>query len=411
MQKTRAYLEVQYGDQKPWLCDEIKEFKYVSDMMAVGDVCTFTIVADDKGETLRRLPVGALVKLRLKNEAVNGGNWTLKHLGRITERRASLRSGTIQVTSADLGWHLTSCHAPSFFQLRGRTLGDVVRPDGSFIDKSFGLQGVRVNDSNVLNRRLKQGRAALQAQMLKVLTPITAIQAEPGEAFLDVITRYCQRENLLINVSVDGYIQLWNPDYERSPLYAFECSDTRSNVLDADRQDLLATRFTEVLCVGETLQLGVQLNDPTDPNATKRRGYYRAPTLLPFMHRQTSSNAEMLDEQMAAAQAEWNWKRGLFDSHYLEVRVPDHFQLGPRGGEWLESDHMADVFFPGLSTRGRYYVQSVVCDSTVKGGDTATLILRWPYLLSAAYGVWGTRPQLSDPQDTLALLPGRGGAE
>ena len=156
--------------------------------------------------------------------------------------------------------------------------------------------------------------------------------------------------------------------------------------------------------MGEALAMGVQFNDPNDPNAMKRRGLYKAPGLLPFTNRRTSSDSEMLDREMAAANAEWAWKRGLFDSHYIEVKVPDHYQ----GSNWYESDELAQVRFPGLSTEGRYYVQSVKCDSTVKDGDVTTLVLRFPYLLSAAYGQWGTRPKLSDPADTLALLPGTG---
>ena len=402
-QKTKAYLEVEFPGRKPWLIDEIKDFSYSSDMMAVGDQCSFTVVADSKGDTLRRLPLGALVRLRLNNPAVNRGRWTLKHLGRIVTRDASVGDGTIKVGSADLGWHLTSCHAPLYKRFRGLKLDQIVNPATGFIDPSFGFMGVRA-DANALNRRLKQGRAAIQAQQLKVLDTLQVFQVEPGESFFDCLTRYCQRENLLINVSVDGFIQLWNPDYERAPLYSFEVSDTRSNVSEARRHDEAGSRYTEVITVGEALALGIQLNDPNDPNATKRGGSYRAPSVLPFTNRHTAGDGEMLDSKMAAAAAEWRWKRGLFDSHYIEVKVPDHYQ----GGNWYESDELTDVKIPALSTEGRYYVQSVRCDSTVKDGDVTTLILRWPHLLSAAYGQWGTHPQLGDPADTLALLPGIG---
>jgi len=403
-QKTKAYLEVEYPDRKPWLVDEVKEFSYVSDMMGLGDTCSFSVVGDETGETLRRLPLGAKVKLRLNNPAVNKGKWTLKHLGRIIVRDASLGEGVIKVTSADLGWHLTSCHAPLYKRFRGLKLNDVVNPAAGFIDPSFGFVGIRTADNNALNRRLKQGRALLQAEQQRVLDTLQVVQVEPGETFYDCLTRYAARENLLIGVTVDGFIQLWNPDYERDPLYSFESSDKRSNVSDARRHDEAASRYTDVTVVGEALALGVQMNNPNDPNATKRRGTYRAPGVLPFINRHTSADGEMLDGKMAAAAAEWTWKRGLFDSHYIEVKVPDHFQ----GSNWYESDELAQVRFPGLSTDGRYYVQSVRCDSTIKDGDVTTLTLRWPYLLSAAYGVWGSRPKLSDPSDTLALLPGLG---
>ena len=414
-QETRAFLEVEYPGAKPWYIDEVKEFVYVSDMMAIGDTCSFTIVADSKGETLRKLPLGALVRLKLMHPKVNGGRWTLKHLGRIVLRDASLNAGTIQVVSADLGWHLTACCGPLYKRFRGLKLGDIVRPGAGFIDPTFGFQGVRVGDANLLNRRIKQGRAFVQVEQQRVLDVLNVVQCEPGETFYDVLTRYAVRENLLLSVTADGFIQLWNPDYERAPVYSFEASDVRSNITDARRHDEAASRYSEVTVVGEALALGVQMNDPNDPNATKRRGHYRAPlgsnglpSTLPFVHRLTAGDSEMLDSAMAKAAAEWRWKRGLFDSHYVEIDVADHYQLAGDGGRWLESDELADLKIPGLSLEGRYYVQSVACSSTVKDGDTAKIVLRWPHLLSAAYGVWGTRPMLSDPADTLALLPGVG---
>ena len=174
--------------------------------------------------------------------------------------------------------------------------------------------------------------------------------------------------------------------------------------LITDMDQVLGSTAGNALEVGEALAMGIQFNNPNDPNAMKRRGSYHAPGLLPFVQRFTFGDGEMLDGKMAAANAEWRWKRGLFDSHYLELRVPDHFQ----GANWYESDELCDVKIPALSTEGRYYVQSVKCDSTVKDGDVTTLVLRWPHLLSAAYGTWGTRPKLGDPADTLALLPGVG---
>ena len=192
--------------------------------------------------------------------------------------------------------------------------------------------------------------------------------------------------------------------------YAFsECSDTRSNVLDADRQDLLATRFTEVLCVGETLQYRVQLNDPTDPNATKRRGYHagRPPLFAPFMHRQTSSKRGDVGraDGRGAGGVELE-ARSLFDSHYLGSKVPDHFQLRAAGrrvaGERPPADVLPWPIDAGATT-------SRAWSATARsGGDTATLILRWRTCSRPPYGVANASPA-QRPPGHLALLPGRGG--
>ena len=131
------------------------------------------------------------------------------------------------------------------------------------------------------------------------------------------------------------------------------------------------------------------------------------PAPLPFTHRHTFGDGEMFTSKMATAQAEWRWKRGLFDSHYLEITVPDHYQ----GTEWWESDEMVAVEIPGLDAVGNYYLASVRCDSTVAEGDTSTLVLRWPHLLSASFGDWRSPPSIKSPAAKAALKKGKGSGQ
>lgn len=403
-QKTKGHLLVSYPGQPTYRLDLLKEFAYRYDVMAVGDVCEFSLVNERDGSTLQKLRLGSTVKLYLSNPRVNGGQDTLKHYGRIVNRQAAAAGGVVKVQAPDLGWHLMTCDAPLYTRTRGLTLDELVDPlryrrtkkgiVPPFIDETFGLEGLRTGlDANQLNRNLKQGRAGTLAFANKVLTPVNVIQVEAGETFFDVVARYLQRFNLLLNVSCDGYLQVWNPDYSRPPAYQFYKTEAKSNIIDAKVQDDASTRYTEVTCVGEIVNKF--LSNPSDPNATKVRGYYRAakrddglPAPVPYRHRLTKSDGEMFNGTMAAKQAEWLWKRGMFDSHYLEIDVVDHFQ----GGRWLEADELAEVDIPELDVRGIYYVQAVHCISTVEGGDVTKLILRWPHLLSASWGEWPNPP-------------------
>ena len=415
--KTRARLEVQYPGESMHNLDEIVEFSYSSDVLSVGDVCTAKLVLGD-GSILRKVRLGSEVKLYLANAAVNGGAWTLKHRGRVITADSDLDQGTVSLTIPDLGWHLVHCHPELHKRLRGLRLDQVVDPRAKhgLIDPTFGLTTVRAGkDANKLTRYTKQGKALAVAQAGKVLDQVQVIQVEPGDTFFDIMVKYAQRENLLINVGIDGAIQAWNPDYERPPAFRFVHNSTSSNVENAKRHDDATTRYTETVCVGEVVNLGVQLNDPLNPNASKRKGRYRAktdpktglPAPLPFTHRMNFGDGECFASDMAAKLAEWRWKRGMFDSHYLSIDVPDHYQIGTDGlGAWFEADLMASVDFTRLDATGPYYVAQVVCKSAVGDGDRTTLVLRWPHLLSASFGTWRTPTIYTSPESNAAMQKG-----
>lgn len=390
-QRTVAEIEVGLPGQPSVVIDEIKEFDYSSDVLAVGDEQHFTVLLDERGDRIRDLRGGSTVRLYLRNPAVNGGSRTLKHLGILTEVEASPKTGEIRCTSADLGWHLTHCHAPLWRSLRHATYQDLCDPDGphTFLERSFGFRGLRSGKGvNALNRGLKLGRQVAAIAANRVIDPVYAIQIEAGDSYFDTMSRYAQRINLLVGVTVDGYIQIWNPDYDREPAYRFNVSRTESNVEDLVWRTTIDSVYTEVVCVGETT--GYQgSQDPNDPNASHRRGAFRNPAALPFTHRLTFGDGEMWSTAYARKQAEWRYKRGQFDSHYLIVTILDHHQ----GGQWLESDQMVRVTCPELGLQdASYYVASVVCESRVQGGDRAHLCLRLPYLLSASWGEWRTPP-------------------
>lgn len=419
--RTVASLLIEYqapdGTSDAYTVDEIEDFTYSSDMMAVGDEATFTIVNPRRKYT-GRLVVGSTVKLYLSNPRVKNGAETLKFLGRIIDRSPDTERGVIKLACADLGWHLASCDAPLWYRLEHGQLTQMMDPtryqigrDGKryhFIDPSWGIKGYRLD--NVTNRDAKRGlgfklsAAQAQAKAQNDLA-VFVVQVEPGDKVLDKIQEQARRYNLLINVSVDGYIQAWRPDYDRAPLYKIRCTDQESNVKGGQGRESARNLFTIVECVGE--QIGFEGdNEGTgdNPNATKKRGAF-VPTTppVPYLHRQTFGDGEMFQRRYARAMAEWRWRRELFDSFYVTYRFPDHHL----DGEWWESDQLADVIDDDLGVRGPLYVAQVKCEGARRGGDLATVTLRKPRLFTASFGVHPTPVVVrsSPPQRSTSGTP------
>ena len=100
------------------------------------------------------------------------------------------------------------------------------------------------------------------------------------------------------------------------------------------------------------------------------------------MHRKTVVDGEMFDSSLAARQAEWHYKRELFNSFIYEVTVKGHHQ----NGVWWESDTMCAVDDDVTGVKGNLYVASVRYERT-NAGDITHVAMRLPNLLSAAFGV------------------------
>ncbi len=384
-QKTRATLEVD-GQ----LIDEVIEFDYSSDVLAVGDECHFT-VSNPHQKYTGSLQIGAKVRLYLSNPMVNGGAKTLKHLGILVERNAEYgtQGSLLRLTTADLGWHLVNCCAPLWYNLRKATYADLVNPTAkhTILDKSFGIEGIRFD--NNMNRKLKLGVAAVRAASQRVLDPVFAIQVEPGDTIYDKIAEYSRRLNLLVNVSCDGYLQCFNPNYHRAPKYHLRClmgsRANQNNIVRSSLYESARTIWTDVECVGE--QIGYEgPKDPNNANAEKKRGGFHNPKALPFVHRLTFGDGEMYERKYARKQAEWKYKRGIFDSWYVRYTVAGHYHTSSDRNLWWESDLMYDVKDEELGVDGVLYGASVLYSSNRSVGDTTDIIIRKPGLLSAAFG-------------------------
>lgn len=371
--------------------EEILSFDYTSDVMAIGETAQFS-VANVGRKYISKLRIGDRVEFILQNPKVNGGSPTVKHRGVIITRTIKVTPTggcVIDIVSADLGWHLQNCDAPLWLRLQNKTYADLCDPATSpLFDSAWGFTGLDFTGNP--RRRLKLGLAAIAIANQRLTEVAHVIQIEPGEKPADKITEYARRINLLVNVSPDGKLCLFRPNDTQKPLYSLRnrIGDTGNNLLSSEVVENAATRWTEVIVVGEQLASEAYAVDSTNPNATKKRGRVVHPGNLPFMHRRTAADGEMFQNGLAQKQAEWMYKRGLFDSWYMTAKVAEHYQ----NGVWWESDTVAHAVDDDTGVEGNFYVQRVQCSGSVTSADETTVLLRRPGLLSASFGEYPNPP-------------------
>lgn len=370
--------------------EEILSFDYSSDVMAIAEEAHFSV--ENKGKRYRdKLRLGQRVEFILQNPEVNGGAPTVKHRGVIVRRNPKItpsEGSIINITSADLGWHIQNSDAPLWLRLQGKTYADICDPAISpFFDKSWGFTGLDFTGNP--RRRLKLGLAVQLTQQTNFMPQVHVIQVEPGEKPAEKITEYARRLNLLLNVSPDGKVCLFRPNDTQAPLYSLRLhdGDEFNNVLDADLVEDARSLWTEVVVVGEQLP-GQFYNDTLNPNSTKKRGRVVHEGALPFMHRRTAADGEMYENGLTQKQAEWMYKRGIFDAWVATYNVNEHHQ----NGYWWESDTTVSIDDDELGLLGIFYVQAVHCSGSKQSADTTTVTVRKPGLLSASFGEYPNPP-------------------
>jgi hypothetical protein len=370
----------------------LKQWSYSSDALRVGD--EFCVdVPDPRGKYRDKLKPGATVKLFLSNPAVNGGAKVQKVTGRITRRRYTSADGegtVCRITGADLGWHLTNSCGSVFFNLQNATykrlLEKVLSGDGA----SWGFAGVRA--SNDLNRKLKQGRRGAVLEVTANLeTPIAQIQIEPGEVWFDSLRTYAMRLGCLVNVSGDGYLQFFRPNYDQATTYRLEyhredaVENVRNNVQAASLEEALEGRYSELDLVWEQV-FDPEANSNGNPNAGK---YQRKATATgfadepPFLYRKTLADGETIKESQGAQRADWMLRRGYFDAWTATYTVRGHFQTKGRDASFWEADTTVDVVDDVLGLNGKFYVSAVRCRRSQGEGDVTEVTVKQPGLLQA----------------------------
>jgi prophage tail gpP-like protein len=403
---------------------DITSFSYVSDCMALANPFSAE-VRDPDSHWSSRIRRGDRIDVYLSNPDVNQGQYTRKLTGRIKDMEQDNRAGTgrvLRITGADLGHHLIKDFGPLGFALSRTTYEQLMK---AVIHPSWGFAGVRWGDSNGLNRQIKLGR---KQKLLQITAtghpPLQYIGIEPGETVSAVLLEVAKFDGKLLNVSADGYLQAWNPNYNREPAYMFhyyaadESARSRNNMQSvrvASTSDGIFSRYT---CCGEVLiQLQSEINtkDPhpgrkigradlvlNSQNAVEVRAGQRQRKLsagdkeiLPYFSQKNYVDTEQFDSKRAQVNAEWSAQQALFAAWSYEWESPYHQQ----NGVWFESDQMTslcdyvnydDTYDPPKRIVGNYWIYRVELHWDKDHGGGTKFKAGKPGLLSApAVGLGG----------------------
>lgn len=372
---------------------DIRTFSYVQDVMQLANPFSAEI-PDPESRWSRIVTRGAKAEVYLSNPDVNNGRPALKMTGLVREVEQGTRSGAgrvLRVTGADLGYHLTRDSGPLGFALSKTTYKKLLK---ALVDESWGFRGVRFGDANSLNRQIVLGRKQkLQEYTANNEVPLQYIGIEPGETVSAILTDVARFQAKLLTVSADGFLQAWNPDYNRVPPYEFEYHGiaeerrTRNNIEEVAVTSTADTLATDVTCVGEVLLQLDQVN-PDAPHPGRKIGTVHNPVLLPYVCRETYTDTEQFSAKYAQVNAEWKMKMNIFNSWAYKCSSPYHHQKGI----WFAADMMTSLLdtvnhddssgiVRGIS--GNYWTQRVELHWDKDKGGGTSFIIRHKDLLSA----------------------------
>lgn len=359
----------------------ILEYSIDSSVLTVSD--NFELrVANPSGDhvTPNR---GDPIRLYASDPAVAGGAKTLLVLGIVVDiESVSDDEGgtTLSITGADLGWHLVNNCGPLFKSTMNITFARLLE---LVIDSSWGFAGVRTD--NDTNRFLNQGRAGIAPARSAVDVFIPPVCFEAGEMIADKLVTYARRAKQLVNVSSDGYLQIFQPRYDTpivGTLHFHKPTETTRDLNNVKgpvriRQSIDGV-YTDVSCVGSVAIPSV-LPDRFNPHAGTFQAKISDPSQLPFRRSLTFSDSDAMTQQFADDRVKWKFNRGLFDSWTAEYTAYGHVL----GGTFFAADAMiaADDTVNGI--RKNLYIASRRFKRSVRGGTTTSLQLRLPNLLRA----------------------------
>jgi hypothetical protein len=373
----------------------------------------------------------------MSNPAVSNGELIKKVSGIITRREmsADAKGTVIQLTGADLGWHLAHNDAPLWFNFRYATLDKLanaclfpeevfskVRPGRYNAPNNWGFNEIAY--SNSANRIMKQGdkkneaseiERALQLSRLEWLSvqtqaakdAIAFFVAQPGQKMSDVLIMWARRQGLLVNVSVDGDLLFFVPDYTQPATYQINHSSeapfsAKNNVKQARKTDDLNSIYSHVTVVAENpiskrsnetalrrwvitvgrlygratsedLFSSASAPETTDPLAgltDDLTGQTEFPQ-LPFRRAAVIPDGEVGRKSTATRRAEWFIERNLFDAYTLQYTVAGHVQ----NGKFWESDTICDVRDYVFGVNDTWYVSDVKCTRDMNNGDQTEVTL------------------------------------
>jgi len=391
---------------------ECREHSYTANVLKLADTATVTIPCPDGYALSKAGPVsiskvaprGALCMLYMSDPAVSGGALMPRIRGRVVRRSASGGGdGTVLTLSvADLGWHLTSC-GRVFKNIWGAQWETMIR--SQILDASLKWGFVDVRGTNLLSKRIKLGRAAVEAAIQQKYDPkkIVRLQIEVGQTLDTLFIEWARYGKLLLNVSTDGYLQFFKPasgmgttPYTEKPLYTFirrRAPNNQHNNIKTASLDESAETYTHVECWSSVVDLqaakDIQDKLKADPNAARYHGEYNPPASkrpFDFFRSYTFTDPNQIGHDAVTQRAEWQWQRFEFDAWTYTVEVYGHSQ----NGFPFVDDTMCEVHDEILGVDGLFYVVGVDCKRKLAkagfdrgAGTTARLTIKKPNLLAA----------------------------
>ncbi len=395
---------------------EVLDYSYTTDILTLTDSCAVDVANPDGKYTslaaTNRITKGARLYLAMQDPLVAGGANVVRLAGLVVNPRlTSMRGEKVQIQGADQGWYLERCDAPLWLNLQAsKTFLD-------FLDKclkghegqdfkwgfydSTGTLKLAVNNTvyQQLLRHLNQGAAGAQrqatAQALKggsvtpdgaayvagaTLPPLqTGTGAKIGQLFID----FARRGRLLVNVTSDGALMFFKPDYTQAPSYRIEYhadpeTNVRNGVLDVSIDDSVDGIPTDVHCVA-TNPWFVGGSAPTDVNADKIHARYQDATAAPHYMRMTFADDDQIGKLLVNNRAKWALQRGEFDAFKMDVTVFGHSQ----GGNFYAPDTMVSVNDTVHGVVGNYYCSACRYSRDKSSGTRTVLTLRKAGLLAA----------------------------
>lgn len=318
------------------------------------------------------------------------------------EHHTSSGASILRLSGYDLGKLLDSSVKP-WLRLRGLSLGAVVDKllDPSWLARNrhdgWGIQGVtglfrdRVKK---LGQKVSFGRAAAQADVGKVYVQMMPpLQTEVGETVGDVIARFARLTGLtsstgsFVNVSADGFVQIFNPDdyKDAEPLYVFEDHNDERNfrvkhsslILEGD--DL----YTEYDCYGSVIAPATNytVDKLTNPNAGRFFAQTASSILGPsdglIFRRLTFADPEQYAPGFAEVRAGWRRRQSLFKEWTVQLTVQGHSMPGP-DGQWrpIVEGNIAELNSSRLRIQGRFLIEQVTKRQNATVGTEADVVLR-----------------------------------
>ena len=344
------------------------------------------------------------IKFSLSDPDVDSGKPVPMLQGVIThmEHDCSDSASKLVLSGYDLGKLLDSGAKP-WQRFRGVTFDKLISTllDPSWLAKNrtdgWGIQGITgLNQDRFrkLGQRISYGRTAAELDInRKFFTFMSPLQTEVGETVYDLISRAARLTGLtasrgsFVSVSVDGFIQIFNPDDYKNdrPLYVFEDHLDQRNLrvkrsrLVCDGEDL----YTEYDCYGSVIvPPGIFKPDKiTNPNAGRFFGQTASSILGPsenkIFRRLTFSDPEQYSPKFAQTRSDWRYRQSLYKEKSIMMTIQGFSMPGP-DGVWrpIVEGNIAEINSSRLRIQGRYIIEQVIKRQNASEGTVSEVTFR-----------------------------------